>query len=100
MQDVDTGIFDIEQLKTQLESIKDLTQLIFNASLPSLEYVQELARSINSSILPDEQVQGIVANATESYEIAQQILELARNARSAFYWHILQTACVTYVKQV
>ena len=85
MDDVDTGIFDIEQLKAQLESIKTLTQQIFNTSLPSLEYVQELARRINSSILPDEQVQGIVTNATESYEIAQQILELARNARSAFY---------------
>lgn len=81
--DVTTGMFDIEQLKTQLENTKILIQQIFNISLPSLEYVQELARAINASILPDEQVQGIVANATASYEAARQVLELARNARSA-----------------
>lgn len=86
MDNVDSGIFDTEQLKTQLEGIKAVTQQIFNTSLPSLEYVQELARGINASILPDEQVQGIVINATESYEIAQQVLELARNARLAFHY--------------
>lgn len=75
----------MERLQTQLQMTKALAQQILNISLPSLEYVKELARNINASILPDVQVQQVVENATASNEAAQQALELAQNARLAFH---------------
>ena len=78
-----SGLGYIEELITRLESTKILAGKIFNVSLPALNYVEELARNINASILSDEQVQEIATNATASHDAALQALELARNARSA-----------------
>jgi hypothetical protein len=66
----------------QLELIKTAAMSIFDRVLPSLDHVQELARNINASILPESQVAGIVANATASHTVALQALEIAHNARS------------------
>lgn len=75
-------LYQLEQLIARLDTIKRLAETTFNTSLPSLEYAQQLARSINASIIPDEQVGEIAANASASHEAAQQALELAQNARS------------------
>ena len=58
-----------------------LAEQVLNFTLPSLDYVEQLASSINASILSDEQVAEILANATASNLAAQQALVLARNAR-------------------
>ena len=79
--DVYSGVNEAESLKSRLETTKDLAEQVFNFTLPSLEYVEQLASSINASILSDEQVAEILANATASNLAAQQALVLARNAR-------------------
>ena len=79
--DVANGFNDVEELISQLNVTKTLAEKIVSISLPPLSYVEELARNINDSIVPDTQVQEILANATASHEAAQQALELARNAR-------------------
>ena len=79
---VTNGFSDVEELISQLNMTKTLADKIVTISLPPLSYVEELAKSINASIVPDTHVQEILANATASHEAAQQALELARNARS------------------
>lgn len=79
--DVANGFNDVEELISQLNVTKTLAEKIVSISLPPLSYVEELARNINDSIVPDTQVQEILANATASHEAAQQALELAHNAR-------------------
>ena len=54
---------------------------MLNFTLPPLESVADLARSINESIIPDEVVQEVVNNANASRLIAEQALETAQNAR-------------------
>ena len=78
---VTNGFSDVEELISQLNMTKTLADKIVSISLPPLSYVEELAKGINDSIVPDTQVQEILANATASHEAAQQALELARNAR-------------------
>ena len=79
--EAESGLLEVEELIMQLEVTKMATGRIFDAVLPSLSYVQELARDLSASILPEDQVAGIATNATASHQIAQQALELARNAR-------------------
>ena len=79
--DIDSGVTSAEALTLQLESTKNLAEQILNLTLPSVEVAEQLASSINSSILSSEQVDEIVANATTSNMAAQQALGLARNAR-------------------
>ena len=83
--DVISGLNQLQALVEYLQATKTIAEetLALNSSLPSLDYVQELAGSISASILSDEQVQGIVANATTSREAAQRAMELVHNARSA-----------------
>lgn len=78
---MESGLLRVRELIVQLEATKSATGEIFDRVLPPLDQVEELARSINASILPESQVAGIVANATASHQVAQQALELAQNAR-------------------
>ena len=78
-------LHQVEELIARLHMIKRLAETVVNTSLPSLEHAEQLARSINASIIPDEQVQEIAANATASYETALEALELAQNARSVHF---------------
>ena len=82
---MESGLLRVKELIVQLEATKTATGEIFDRVLPPLDQVEELARSINASILPESQVAGIVANATASHQVAQQALELAQNARSVFF---------------
>ena len=75
------GLQHVEELIIQLDITKTLALTVFDTSLPSLDYIQELSRNVNDSILTDEHMEEIAANATASLEAAQQALELARNAR-------------------
>ena len=78
------GLQHVEELIIQLDITKTLALTVFDTSLPSLDYIQELSRNVNDSILTDEHMEEIAANATASLEAAQQALELARNARLDF----------------
>ena len=82
--DVTGGLQHVEELIIQLDITKTLALTVFDTSLPSLDYIQELSRNVNESILTDEHMEEIAANATASLEAAQQALELARNARLDF----------------
>ena len=75
------GLQHVEELITQLDITKTLALTVFDTSLPSLDYIQELSGNVNESILTDEHMEEIAANATASLEAAQQALELAQNAR-------------------
>ena len=72
------------ELTARLSSIKNDTRIVFDSVLPNLDYVEELARSIASSVIPEDQVADIIANATASQHIAQLALELAQNARYVY----------------
>ena len=82
--DVTSGLYHVEELIVRLDTTKTQALRVFDISLPPLDYVQELAISVNESILPVEHVEEIAANATASLEAAQQALDLANNARSGF----------------
>lgn len=84
LEDVTAGVMDVETLTQTLAASKDLAQQILENSLPSLEVVNELARKINDSIVPDELVQDILENATNSRIIAEMALETAEMARYCF----------------
>lgn len=81
LEDVTAGVMDVETLTQTLAASKDLAQQILENSFPSLEVVNELARKINDSIVPDELVQDILENATNSRIIAEMALETAEMAR-------------------
>ena len=72
---------DAENLTQSLNATKSLAEEVLNTSLPSIESVMELAKQINESIIPEDDVQEIIDNATNSRVIAEQALETAEMAR-------------------
>ena len=71
----------IEAASAELELAKDSAQQLLSSSLPSVEYVQDLATQINNTILPEDVVEEIVGNATASRQAAESALATAQNAR-------------------
>lgn len=69
---------DIAANLTQILSVTDLVRAI---QLPSQAYAEMLARRILENIVPEERVAGIMEDARESKRVAEEALELARNAR-------------------
>ena len=78
-----SNLTNTDMLMQQLNTAKSVAQNVLNLPLPSLEYATDLARQINESIVPDDVVQEILANATSSRMAAEQALETALNARYA-----------------
>ena len=59
----------------------NLTDQIQAIELPSQAYAEMLAQRIMDSVVTEEQVAGIMEDARESRRVAEEALELARNAR-------------------
>lgn len=78
---INSALAEAESVTQRLSTAKSLAQAVLDITLPSLESVMELAAQLNESILPDELVEEIVANATASRVLAEQILSTAENAR-------------------
>ncbi len=58
-----------------------MSALVRSIRLPSIDYARMLADRILASIVPNEVVTGIMEDARASRAIAEEALELARNAR-------------------
>ena len=82
---VNSALSSTDPIFQNLESVKSLALAVLNISLPSLESAVELARQINESIIPEEILQDILANATAGRTTADLAWAAARNARCVEY---------------
>jgi len=81
----------LQSINTQQEVIIDTTQLVMMANVtaeetlslmtPSIELAEILAREINSTFPSDEEITTISMTINNGTLIAQQTLQIARNAR-------------------
>ena len=69
------------EISTNFSRVLNLTDQIRAIELPSQAYAEMLAQRIMESVVTEEQVAGIMEDARESRRVAEEALELARNAR-------------------
>lgn len=58
---------------------------------PDIELAQILAREINSTFVPDEEVNTFTMAVSNSTVVAQQTLQVAQNARYVFFHWLLKS---------
>ena len=99
-------LLNISRARTELYNISrdfraavNISQRISGIVLPSDEAITRLADRINTSMVSDEVVMGIMANASLSVEIAANALDLAQSARQEFFFsfNVISQICTSYV---
>ena len=79
-----------------LSDVKELVQSVLDITIPSLEYAAMLASQIEENALPQDVIDEIVQNATESRAEAERALNTIRNARLASITNMNHYYCAMF----
>ena len=81
LQDINDTLCSVGRIGDDLTEALRVAEAVRSITLPPQEVADDLADRINRSIVPADLVAGIVADVRQSKELAEQAMELARNAR-------------------
>ena len=91
LQEIADALNSTSSIAANLSEALRVSQQVNSIRLPTPKYTMALADRILMSIVPDDLVAGIFADARASQATAEQALELARNARYSCKQVIMQS---------